>query len=318
MINGDYSVNQRASLFGGVDGIGPVAIVNAEYYIDRRQHGISLDTLINIMQLPYDPEVKSAPIQYFVHEVNDPSGEGIFSSKYHVEDWEQYTGKTVTYTALVRSNRPIYSIINDTIIEEATVSNVYPGNSQWQLLTVTHTVRDAAIKLKCVLGTTDGSTLSNLMSVGDWLEVAQEQLELGDTFTGFEIVDPGTQLARCQRFGVPFNNDRGTEEVLSGGKVGPGILTVVLPVPVTLREAPTLQLKGDYDMVAEVRGNGESESVPFANIEVRRHEPGSVSLKIFTTLPLSEVHAYYVRFTISGNSNLSGKVFLDAEMYQPD
>jgi hypothetical protein len=108
-------------------------------------------------------------------------------------------GKMLTVSAFVRTNSNYARFRTNTFGGSASQSPVFPSDGQWNKVswtfdsTGTTTYSDMFF---CIYG--DAGLVP--ITSGDYIEVAQVQLELGSVATDFEHRSYGEELALCQRY----------------------------------------------------------------------------------------------------------------------
>lgn len=184
LINGDKSISQRG------DFSSPVNLVSGSVYTDKYKVITTLNGQYTNGQFNTEINSRTNFLQATV------SNTGIIYTVQEVENYKQFIGRTLTYTAQVRSNINATLTANDGL---TSVSNTHhSGNGEWELLTVTFKVHDLASQL--FVSVITSASFSSAINAGDYFEVGQEQLEFGDKFTGFEYILPGAQLTNCRRY----------------------------------------------------------------------------------------------------------------------
>ena len=133
----------------------------------------------------------------------DSTAYSIYSIDQRIEDGlERLTGKAITLSFYVRASKALTATIATAGTAWAGQNNLESGVSTsittaWQKVSHTFTFTTASTgKLYvCPLW-----ALNSVMSAGDWIEIAQVQLELGSVATDFEHRSYGEELALCQRY----------------------------------------------------------------------------------------------------------------------
>ena len=190
LINGDFSVWQRGTSFTGevgqdlfyadrwlttIDSAVGTGVANVAKVIDEGIPAIKID--LTTAPNTYNPSIAQ-----------------------RIEDYKVLSGRTVTLSFDVKASTNV--IINTGFYEvsggwiDGAEPDLGTATNTWQTMTRTITFPDLSsltgdyllIMIRAELTSIDAVYFRNV------------QLELGDRFTGFEIVDPATQLARCQRY----------------------------------------------------------------------------------------------------------------------
>ena len=94
------------------------------------------------------------------------------------------------------------------------------------------------------------SNMVNMVGTANvYILLADVQLEVGSVATDFEMVDYGTDLARCQRYYYQFDITGGNR-FIGGGYDPTNILCSKVEFPVTMRTSPTVRVQNDKYRVA--------------------------------------------------------------------
>jgi hypothetical protein len=166
---------------------------------------------------------------------------------YKVEDLQQFNNKTFTLSFWAKSSdltntmTPTIYTVNDGSSFNSYYSNITDVSdpalsSTWQKYVFNITFQDmygygfsGSHHLRLQFG--DGSTVGTL-------DIAQVQLELGDTATPFEHRSYGDELARCQRYYQVAVNTTFREYIYN-------VHRHPIPLRVSMRSAPTLTVSHD-------------------------------------------------------------------------
>jgi len=181
LINGNKGVSQRG------DFLTPVTCLNNTYYIDR------YTTAITGAGLAVNISLNNGKLK---QECTTGASSAFMGSVQSIENPARFDGRVLTYSALVTANHPVVLRVRDGARQH--FSPHHSGDGSEVLMTVTFTKSVNDTLFQCIITEYDGSLKA--VNVGDFFEVGNEQLELGDQATDFEVVDPATQLMRCQRY----------------------------------------------------------------------------------------------------------------------
>jgi len=191
LINGGFTVSQRGDYTTAASTSG------GSYSLDRWNTDISGVTATiqnNTVDLPNGTEAKTAKLA----ATSSATGYLQLRQKIEVESWMQK--RDVTLSAWVKSNStyPRLRIEGAAVGSNEDGTQTHSGNGGWEFLTFTTTLADGfgAFHVGVVLW--NGSTVS--ISSGDYIEIANVQLELGKVATPFEHRSYGEELALCQRY----------------------------------------------------------------------------------------------------------------------
>ena len=234
LINGDFTVSQRA------DYSSPITVGN-EYTLDRWEVSASGDTTKTIQQI--DTE-NGKGIRTEVTAELGSSTYLFIGQRLEKGICAALNNKTATLTARVRTNSSIAQLrfTHNRHLSSIHESVLITGDGNWQIVSLT--VDNISSNY------TDDSVFVNARmegkpNVGDYIEISDMQLELGDRFTGFEAVHPADQLAKCQRYYQKFTIRSyaavGTFRGSGGGTLMNGEHK---HLPVELRILPTVGYSG--------------------------------------------------------------------------
>ena len=157
------------------------------------------------------------------------------------EDVDFFKNKTITFSARVKSNSTnARLIINADSGGGTTSSSAHTGGSGWELLKGTATITSGATGVQLYCGIQAAAT-GNVAGVtnGDFFEISQIQVELGETATPFEHRSFGDELARCQRY---YKEWSGNIETAGRTKNG----TTTCDFALEMRATPTVTFGTTY------------------------------------------------------------------------
>lgn len=181
LMNGNKSLSQRGNFST------PVAVVTGTFYIDR----YSVDIANLTAEFSHNNGVNRV-------EATSVGANSFLQQTQKIENWADFARKTLTYTAEVRTNYDDVSIsarFGGSRVHSKTIT----PDEEWHEVSFSFTVIDTVDRLIVYVGSViEGVSLSN--AIGDYFETRNEQLELGSEFTGFEVVNPATQLMQCRRY----------------------------------------------------------------------------------------------------------------------
>jgi len=129
------------------------------------------------------------------------SGSGLARVGQLIEFPEKYHGKTVTFSAMVKSNSDQARLLCDTNTQWYTATDRHSGSGQWEKLQMTFTLEESGLTfLRFTVGL-DGYQSANVsLTSADYITIKEAQLELGSVATEFEHRSYGEELALCSRF----------------------------------------------------------------------------------------------------------------------
>ncbi len=223
LINADKRESQRGVFTSAT------SIVNTQYYIDRYYANISVITG-TLEHGVFDSEFEANTIKF----VATSSATGSLSHLQKVEHFDRYAGKTVTYAVKVKSNYPVRAQIYDGV--EIHYSSAHSGNGEIETLIVTTIVDTANTELRVAVTTYYLGTTA--IVTGDYFKVGNEQLELGDKFTGFEYVLPVVNLLNCLRYYWRGTTDENRAHLYSANTTN--MFVGSRSFPVSMRDIPVI------------------------------------------------------------------------------
>lgn len=233
LINGDNSITQRGDFSAGVS-VGSTA----EVFVDRVKARAHASANATFTHEPYNSELGARTCKIVVGTSSSSVPHVYFLQI--IENFQALQGKTVTFTAQVRTNKAnsgIYISVGGQAMES---SQRHSGNGQWETISMTVELPSTIeSELSCVVSFYNGDIPD--VAAGDYIEMGQVQLELGSEFTGFEVVTPADQLARCQRYYYQFKTP--TYMIRWAGSTVANYELFTQTLPVTMREDPTATIK---------------------------------------------------------------------------
>jgi len=131
------------------------------------------------------------------------------------------------------------------------------------------------------------------------------QLELGDTATDFEVVNPADQLARCQRY---YQRIGGSTHTPFGWGVGLStvLATLYIPLPVELRT-----IAGDAPISGAITAVSGS---PPVTITSGAYKPGESSTSLICIHMSAADFVLNQLYTYRANNDVNAYVEIDAEI----
>ena len=257
LINAGFQISQRG------DFTTASSSTNGAYFVDRWLS--AQDVITANKQHLYNQTITPSITANTLKIIATSSGTGNFQISQPIERVNQDLGnKTLTYSVWVKTNNSnvrLRGIFDDSGWTQ--FNAVHTGDGTWQKLSTTFTTgptRSAGHYQVQVLAY-DGGNVS--ISSGDYIEIAQPQVEIGSVATPFEHRSYGEELALCQRY-YQIGNMQGSSFVGSGGNAIAGNWSL----PVEMRSAPTVNTLSTnpayYNIFRPGTGNG-CNSVPTIN-----------------------------------------------------
>ena len=252
IINGGFDVSQRGTYTTATsapDG----------YYLDRWAIDVNAITA-NIQQLTTTVDggtVKTMKI------IATSSATGALQMYQVVEAFAVMAGRTLTFSARVKSNQSstrlqIYDGVS--FIDDA--GSRHTGGGDWENLSLTFTPSSSSTTLNARITGYDGLIA---LTTGDYIEVANAQLELGSVATDFEHRSHVEELTLCQRYfyNVFYNNtDRATYPISfeqASGNSGWITFSVPFAVPMRVAASFTHSLANSKILAAAAPSTGQDK-----------------------------------------------------------
>ena len=195
IINGAWQCTQRGDYTSAT-----ALPTSSTYYLDRfkfRRNGVT-GTFIHKLAQTLDNNNVVSTVRLDVTSTA--------TGNVHVlqifEDVDHFKNKTITFSARVKSNSTNARLVfNADGGGGTTASSAHTGGSGWELLKGTATITSGAtgVQLYCGILATGTGDIAGVTS-GDFFEISQIQVELGDTATPFEHRMYGQELALCRRY----------------------------------------------------------------------------------------------------------------------
>jgi len=193
IINGDFQVSQRG------DFTTASSMPNA-YKLDRwlcDRNGTATVQHTTGHDIPGTPAICKA-----IKLVQTVTGNNYLGVRQKIENPTQYVGRTITYSAWVRSNTSNARIQWYTQgTTQAAIGPNHSGNGEWEYLSFTTVmVGNPSTNWYVDVFIDNGSYSNTTITAGDYVEATMIQLELGNVATPFEHRSYGEELALCQRY----------------------------------------------------------------------------------------------------------------------
>jgi hypothetical protein len=211
LINGDFQVSQRGAY------VGTTTAASNAYFLDRwlvDRNGTATMEHTTGHDLPGTPAICKA-----IKLVQTVTGNNYLGIRQRIENPTQYVGRTLTYSAWVRSNTPNARIEWYTQgTAQLAIGPAHSGNGEWEYLSFTATMTGNPSTNWYVDAFIDNGSYSNTtITAGEFIEVTMAQLEIGTAATPFEHRSYGEELALCQRYYQKFYDESSTGQVMLMG-----------------------------------------------------------------------------------------------------
>ncbi len=242
LINSAFQVSQRG------DFTTASSSTNGNYFVDRWLS--AQDVITANKQHLYNQTITSDITAHTLKITATSSGTGNFQLSQPIERVNQELGnKTLTYSVWVKTNNSnvrLRGIFDDSGWTQ--FDAVHTGDDTWQKLSTTFTTgatRSAGHYQVQVLAY-NNSNVS--IASGDYIEIAQPQVEIGSVATPFEHRSFGEELALCQRYyeksynaeTAPGSSDATGMVRTSISAIGDSSSKTYIPFKVAKRAAPAM------------------------------------------------------------------------------
>jgi hypothetical protein len=188
IINGDFQISQRGNYTSAF------APTNNTYYLDRWIN--SLNVVTGTLQ----------DIGRKVKLVATSTGSGTFRllQKIELQTMNKFNNQTVTLSAKVKSNSAQARLgfyADGYIVPTGNTTHTGDGTEQTLTAQITVPASTLTIEFDVFIGLQGANAGDNVsITSGDYVEITEVQLEVGDTATPFEHRSYGQELALCQRY----------------------------------------------------------------------------------------------------------------------
>lgn len=224
LINGSFTVSQRG------DYTTATAYTNGNYLLDRWYLWVSGVTAT----LQHTTVTVEGIQKRAVRLTATSSGTGYFGLRQLIELQNIQIGQTYTASCLVRSNNSNTRFRQNYFSGVSANSTVFTNDGNWER--VSFTFETTGTTQNPSIGVLPYDTTSVAITSGDYVEVADFQLEVGDTATPFEHRSYGQELALAQRFFYKTPNISYDYPAFHYSTLA----ITGIPLPVTMRASPTV------------------------------------------------------------------------------
>ena len=291
LINGGFQVSQRG------DFTSATTITNSTYYLDRYradiagfggtiQHKVNgFSKGVNSVRLT----ATSAATGYMglVQKWNDTENPILFSGVITLSAWVK--------SSLSKVNLYMYSGGQRNPV-------LYTGNGEWQKLVTTF---DSSVYSAGDFNIFNYDGTGEPVVVGDYIEIAQMQAELGKVATPFEHRSYGEELALCQRYFTVMPNG------IFG--IATGITSIVYSyhLPTQMRATPSVSLTSTNQRQGDTVAQGID--LTSASISISTYANSSVAAFSISGTPSANFTAYRM-YLYEGTAAFPAQVHLSAEL----
>ena len=238
IINGDFRVSQRG------DYTSATSTTHNQIYLDRWVVRLTTVTaniqhILGTNSAPGYPYKDSNSLRLTATS----SGTGLMRHLQRVEGF--LSGRTLTISAWVRSNSSnarVFSFQHNGGYRVS--SKPHSGNGEWEYLTLT-TLNDATtannLYFDIALATEAFGSIE--ITSGEYVEISEVQMEIGNVATPFEYRLYGEELAKCQRYFWRLDRVSGGGNTIAiGSNYSNSIFYINYPI--TMRAAPSVSKVG--------------------------------------------------------------------------
>jgi hypothetical protein len=221
LINGDFQVSQR-----GAFTTASTYAANT-YYVDRWKGGVSgsFTSQRNLNQTLPNGKITTS------YRVTSTGG-AYAGIQQWIEDYSVFSGQLATFSFWAKTNKAGCSASFYTVANQFNVVSDIVADEQWHYYQATALVPTGGTAMRPEVWTGTGA------SSGDYLELAQVQLELGKVATPFEHRSYGEELALCQRYFQVLGGSSG-ECPFIGQSSSTSNASATYQFPVSMRTGPT-------------------------------------------------------------------------------
>lgn len=241
IINGDFQVSQRG------DFTTASTYAANTYYVDRWKGGVS-GSFTNQRKLNQTLPNGKITTSYRVTS----TGGAYAGIQQYVEDYSVFSGQFATFSFWAKTNKSGCSASFYTVANQFDVVTDIVADEQWHYYTATALVPTGGTAMRPEVWTGTGA------SSGDYLELAQVQLELGKVATPFEHRSYGEELALCKRYYYITDTIRYWNLARYSANAGNALGWWIHPKP--MRAAPTMSTVGTW-----LATSGYSGDVSYSN-----------------------------------------------------
>jgi hypothetical protein len=234
LINGDFKVSQRGTYTS--------ATTSPNTYCLDRWEACHNGTAT--IQHTSGIDIEGTPaICKGVKLVQTVTGSNYLGIRQKIENPTQYVGRTLTYSAWVRSNTTNARIewYTQGTTQEA-IGPSHSGNGEWEYLSYTTVMTgNPSTNWYVDVFIDNGAYGNTTITAGDYFECTMLQLEIGNVATPFEHRSYGEELALCQRYTYVIDGPTAGDRVGDGFSYSTTGVIATIPFPVKMRAKPTLE-----------------------------------------------------------------------------
>jgi hypothetical protein len=270
LINGDFQVSQRGDFT-------TASTATNNYWVDRWYADVSAPVSVN-KQHTTGIDIDGTPtIAKAAKLIATSGGTSYIGLRQKIENGTQYVGRTLTYSAYVKSNSSNARLTSYIVgsNNQVVVSEPHSGSGEWERLTVTFVMTGTPSSAWFVSAFISTPNIGSIpMTTGEYIEITMAQMELGKVATPFEHRSYGEELALCQRYYEQWSGSMAMHPQYSA--ISSGVYANAREVRInfksTKRATPTCTVAGTTTPSAvsiDVDGFGAQSSSTSATASVR-------------------------------------------------
>tara|TARA_R110000823_G_scaffold311663_1_gene437458 strand:+ start:3234 stop:4274 length:1041 start_codon:yes stop_codon:yes gene_type:complete len=296
LINSAFQISQR----GDYTSATAMTTNNYKFGVDRWQNNTS-NVAATFQQLTGYPTAN----ENYMRLVATSSASGYYRMFQRIEG--NFEGRVLTFSAWVKSNDSDARLI--TIATGAWVTNnkaKHSGSGLWEKLTLTVTAGDYD-NPHFVIGNMNSAHGNTDVTAGDYIEVANPQVEIGTVPTPLEYRTQAEELALCQRYFHTYGGNSTNERIVLAFAHAANQARGIIQNPVTMRTTPTIIVSAVNHFIIEHSGT----NAVCTAIAVDQPSPQNTAINFTVgSNALTQGHG----MQIMGNSTTSARLQISAEV----
>jgi hypothetical protein len=227
IINGGFNVSQRG------DYTTATTAADNVYYLDRFKaatNGASA-TVQHINNTTYNSLKMTAT----------STASGTLGAISFLEEFQK--GKTLTASVRMKSNNSNARVLIYDGVSFLATSSTHTGDGSEEIITATGVVSTSATLLRVYTTISTAGVGAVSITSGDYIEIAEVQLEVGSVATDFEHRSYGEELALCERYYWRLDRTAGGANTIATGSNFSASIVVIF-YPRVMRTSPTIAKVG--------------------------------------------------------------------------
>jgi len=262
IINGGFDVWQR-----GDYATSPVIAVNSGYSADRWATWSELTSTQQSSTATINGKLKNT----FKATASVASASSYLGINQRVETQNLPIGETITVSCWMKSNNSWSRLRQNSVAGTSADGPRHSGGGNWEFISWTMETTGTDPSTASVnFGVIMYNSTSVPISAGDYIEVADFQLELGSVATDFEHRSYGEELALCQRYYQILDFTRSQLGVLHRAtSSGAGLPYAPVSLPTTMRAYPSMTTSGTWGTGVDQGGIPTLYETSYSNVTLR-------------------------------------------------